>query len=218
MAPRISTFLKIGGGLAAAVAGYHFLVRPQLLRWGASDEEVERDMTGDDLVPDPTYVSTRAITIRATPEQVFPWLPQIGYGRGGLYSYDWLDQLFGYLDRPSANQILPEFQDVKPGDVIPIGRIGGWLVRIVDPPRSFVVEPVPDKVSWAFTLYSYGDGTTRLVTRVRARLAFSVINLLLDPAEFVMIRRMLAGIKERAESLVPVPDDKTTRAPMVLVS
>jgi hypothetical protein len=218
MTSRTSTFLKLGGGVAAAVAGYHFLVRPQLLRWGATQDEVDRDMAGDDLVPAPNYVSTRAITIRATPEQVFPWLPQIGYGRGGLYSYDWLDQLLGYLDAPSADRILPELQEVKPGDVIPIGRVGGWLVRIVDPPRSFVVEPVPGKVSWAFTLYSYGDGTTRLVTRVRARLAFSLINLLLDPAEFVMIRRMLVGIKERAESLVPVRDDSTTRAPMVLVS
>ena len=215
---RTSRILTIGGALAAGVAAYHFLVRPRLLRWGATDEEVQRDMAGDDLVPDPNYISTRAVTIQAAPETVFPWLLQIGYHRAGLYSYDWLDQMFGYLDGPSANEILPQFQEVTPGDVIPIGRTGGWLVRVVDPPRSFVVEPVPGKVSWAFTLYSYLDGTTRLVTRVRARLAFSLINLLLDPAEFIMIRRMLLGIQERAENMVHEPEEKTTRAPMVLVS
>lgn len=218
MSRRAAMLLKIGGGLLAGVAAYHFAVRPRLLRWGATDDEVERDMAGDDLVPDPNYISTRAITVQAPPDKVFPWLTQIGYQRGGLYSYDWIDQLLGYLDRPSADQILPEFQEVQPGDVIPIGRIGGWLVRIVDAPRSFVVEPVPGKVSWAFSLYTYADGSTRLVTRVRARLAFSVVNFMLDPCEFVMLRRMLLGIKERAESLVPVTEDRTTRAPMVLVS
>lgn len=215
---RTTKVLTIGGAIAAGIAAYHFLVRPKLLRWGATDEEVQRDMAGDDLVDEPNYVSTRALTVDAPPEQVFPWLVQIGYRRGGLYSYDWLDQLFGYLDGPSSEEILPDFQNLTPGDVIPIGRIGGWLVRIVDAPRSFVVEPVPGKVSWAFSLYSYEPGKTRLVTRVRARLAFSLINIALDPAEFVMIRRMLLGIRERAEKLVRVPEEKTTRAPMVLVS
>ena len=215
---RTAKLLKIGGGIAAGVAAYHFLVRPRLLRWGATDEEVLRDMAGDDLVDDPNYVSTRAVTVDAPPEKVFPWLLQIGYHRGGLYSYDWLDQLFGYLDGPSSAEILDDFQNVAPGDVIPIGRIGGWLVRIVDAPRSFVIEPVPGKVSWAFSLYQYEPGKTRLVTRVRARLAFSLINLALDPAEFVMIRRMLIGIRERAESMVRAPEEKTTRASMVLAS
>jgi hypothetical protein len=215
---RTSTFVKLGGGLAAGLAAYHYLVRPRLLRWGATDEEVERDMAGDELVPAPNYIATRAITVAATPDRIFPWLLQIGYQRGGLYSYDWLDKLFGYLDRPSAEDLLPEFQNIKAGDRIPIGRVGDWEVKIVDAPRSFVIEPVPGKVSWGFTLYPHTDGTTRMVTRVRARLAFSPINLLLDPAEFVMLRRMLIGIRDRAEKLAVSPEERTTRAPMVVAS
>ena len=204
--------------ISTAAVLYWFPIRRWMKRWGAAPADLTRVMAGDHLLPDPTYSSTMAITVNAPPEHIWPWLVQIGYQRGGLYSYDWVDQLFGYLDGPSSVEILENFQNVTAGDVIPIGRVGGWLVRIVDAPRSFVIEPVPGKVSWAFSLYEYEPGRTRLVTRIRARLAFSVINLALDPAEFIMIRRMLLGIRERAENLVKVPEEKTTRAPMVLVS
>ena len=113
---------KIGvAGLALAVV-YWFPVRRWFSRWGTTPEELARVMPGDGLIPNPTEMSMQAVTVNAPPEDIWPWLVQIGYQRGGLYSYDWLDRLFGFLDRPSATRILPEFQQLAVGDKIPWGR------------------------------------------------------------------------------------------------
>lgn len=202
------TTKRIAGGLAVAgaagVAGY-MLVRPKLLNWGAKHDEIERAIPGDELVPNATYVSTRAVTIEATPADVWPWLAQMGYKRGGLYSYDWLDRVFGYLDSPSAEHVLPEFQHLRPGDAIPIGRGPSWPVRVAEPERALVLEPVAGRITWSFALVPISDGATRLVTRVRCAPPASVQERLtmavFDPAAFVMTRGMLLGIKRRAEAL-----------------
>ena len=88
---------------------YWFPIRRWMNQWGATPSDLARVMAGDSLLADPTYSGTMAITVNARAEHIWPWLVQIGYRRGGLYSYDWLDRLFGYLDRPSATRILPEF-------------------------------------------------------------------------------------------------------------
>jgi len=148
---------------------------------------------------------TMAVTIAALPVEVWPWLAQIGYQRGGLYSYDWLDRLFGFLDGPSAIRILPEFQDLKVGDVIPLGAGPGWPVAGVETNRSLVLAPATGDflVSWAFVLTPMLANSTRLVTRVRASYErtpiTTAIRLLLDPTSFIMTRKMLLGIKSRAE-------------------
>jgi hypothetical protein len=107
-------FKKIVLGGAAlkviALASYLLFIRPWHLRWGANDEELRRSMPGDDEIQQPLYTTTRAVTINAQPAEIWPWLVQMGYQRGGLYSYDWLDRLFGILDRPSADRIIPEFE------------------------------------------------------------------------------------------------------------
>src|SRR5687768_3821664 len=95
---------------------YWFPIRRWMSRWGATASDLKRVMAGDALLPDPMYSGTMAVTINALPEHIWPWLVQIGYRRGGLYSYDWLDRLFGYLDRPSAERILPEWQHLAVGD------------------------------------------------------------------------------------------------------
>src|SRR5512134_2910112 len=87
---------------------YWFPIRRWMSRWGATASDLARVMAGDALLDNPTYSGTMAVTVDARPEHIWPWLVQIGYQRGGLYSYDWLDRLFGYLDRPSATRILPE--------------------------------------------------------------------------------------------------------------
>ena len=89
---------------------YWFPIRRWMSRWGATPSDLSRVMAGDSLLVGRTYSGTMAVSINAAPEDIWPWLVQIGYQRGGLYSYDWLDRLFGYLDRPSATRILPEFQ------------------------------------------------------------------------------------------------------------
>jgi hypothetical protein len=103
---------------------YWFPIRRWMGRWGITSSDLTRVMAGDGLVVDPTYSYTMAITINARPEHIWPWLVQMGYQRGGLYSYDWLDRLFGFLDRPSATRILPEFQHLAVGDAIPLPRAG----------------------------------------------------------------------------------------------
>lgn len=173
-------------------------------------------MRGDDLVETPTYAATLAVTIDAPPECIWPWLAQMGYRRGGLYSYDWLDRLFGYLDRPSADVILPQYQALRPGDEIPIGRRGGFPVRAVEPLRTLVLAGEADGAAWVweFGLYPMGSAAgTRLVSRntVRTPRTWSVWCLMrvIEPAAFIMTRRMLVGIKRRAERLATGEGQKT---------
>jgi len=202
------TTKRIAGGnaivCAAGVVGYE-IARGGLRDWGATSQEIARFFPGDELVPDATYVSTRAVTIDAPREAVWPWLAQMGYRRGGLYSYDWLDRLFGYLDAPSARYVLPEFQNLKAGDTIPVGRGPSWPVRVAEPDRALVLEPVAGRITWSFYLLPHSHGKTRLVTRVRCAppesLLERVMMAVIDPAAFVMTRRMLLGIKSRAEAL-----------------
>jgi hypothetical protein len=212
-------------GLAAAgaaVAAYALVARPWYLRWGATDEEVTRSLPGDDLAKDSTVGSTRAVTIKAPVEDVWPWLVQIGYGRGGFYSYDRLENLFVRLLRGtpgyrSAEAILPEHQRLSPGNFIPAGPpdmlggrladMAGWKVLAIEPNRALVLQ------GWgAFVLEPLGERATRLIVRSRGAGAWGRLShyLFWEPAHFVMERRMLLGIQERAERLArdrrrPVP-------------
>ncbi len=203
--------VSIAGCVAALAAGaataYALVVRPWHLRWGATDEEVARTMPGDEAVANPNYTTTRAITVNARPEHIFPWLVQMGNRRGGLYSYDFLDRIFGILDGPSANEILPQFQDLKAGDEIPIGKGPGFPVWSVEPNRALVLagEERGFAWSWQMVLYPLGDDRTRLVSRNRARVPRSLETMLqmawIDPAAFVMVRGWLLNLKARAEAL-----------------
>ena len=194
------------GGVTAMALLYAGVARPRLHDWGATTAERDAPLPGDDVVPNPRYATTRAVTINAPAARVWPWLVQIGYQRGGLYSYDWLDRLGGFLDRPSADRILPEFQHLAAGDVIPLGNGPDWPVHSVIPERALVLAPeAPSmRVSWTFALHQSGDGTTRLISRVRGawepKLATELASrALLEPAAFLMERKMLLGIKERVE-------------------
>jgi hypothetical protein len=207
--PRISRRTKvIAGGVvvagASAVAAYA-LLRPKMHRWGATDDEVTSVLPGDDRVAGASYVSTLALTIDAPPATIWPWLAQMGYGRGGLYSYDWLDRAFGYLDAPSATVVLPEYQQLKAGDTIPLGRGPSWPVVEAERERTLVLEPLAGVVTWAFAIQPIDARSSRLVTRVRMRMEPSakgrLTMLAIDPAAFIMTRRMLLGIKERSEAL-----------------
>lgn len=192
---------------AAAVAAY-LLAHPRLRRWGATDEEARAPMPGDALVPEPNLLTTRAITIHAPPEDVWPWLVQMGEGRGGLYSYDWLDRLFGILSHPSREEVLPEFQSLKAGDEIPAGRQGGGMrVHAVEPLRALVLEgDTPSGPAlWSILLRPVDARTTRLVTRTRwssrGSLPMRLTHLWMDPAEFLMVRKWLLTLRHHAEAL-----------------
>lgn len=191
----------------ALAALYWFPIRRWMSNWGTTPSDLTRVMAGDSFLVDPTYSGTMAVSVNATPEDIWPWLVQIGYQRGGLYSYDWLDRLFGYLDRPSATRILPEFQHVAVGDEIPLGRGPGWPVAVIQPGRALVLDMrnmgAFDWV-WQFGLYAVDERRTRLVSRscIRTRPAWArLLTYVIEPAGFLMTRRMLLGIKQRAEGL-----------------
>ncbi|PYO92051.1 MAG: hypothetical protein DMD62_14200 [Gemmatimonadetes bacterium] len=184
---------------------YWFPGRRWMSRWGSTPSDLRRVMAGDALLGDATYSGTLSVTVNAPPEDIWPWLVQLGYQRGGLYSYDWLDRLFGYLDRPSATRILPEFQHLTVGDEIPLGRGPSWPVAAIEPYRALVLDMRNmggiDWV-WQFGLYSLGEQRTQLVSRsrVRARSVWArLLTYVIEPAGFLMTRRMLIGIKDRAE-------------------
>jgi len=197
---------------------YWFPIRRWMGRWGTTPSDLSRVMAGDGLIGDPTYSGTMAVIVNARPDDIWPWLVQMGYQRGGLYSYDWLDRLFGFLDRPSATCILPEFQHLAVGDEIPLGRGPGWPVAVMEARRALVLDMRNmggiDWV-WQFGLYPIDEKRTRLVSRsrVRSRTVWAwLLTSAIEPAGFVMTRRMLLGLKQRAEALAAASGDASVRA------
>ena len=161
---------------------YYFAAGPWQRRWGASDDEVAAEMPGDEVVRDANFSSTRALTIAAPPEAVWPWIVQLGQGRGGFYSYDFLENLAS-LGIHSSNRILPEFQELKVGDTIPLEPSGsGYKVARVDPGRVLLLTAQGDEdttmgkvfrdmgiaSTWVFQLIPQPENRTRLVVRWRA--------------------------------------------------
>ena len=200
-------------GSIGAVAAYLRLIRPWQLRWGATDAEVGRSMPGDKNVPRPTFNATRAVTVAATPEQIWPWLVQIGVGRAGWYSYDWLDN----LGRHSAERIIPEFQHLMVGDVIPMSPDGkhGNVVKAFEPNRWMLWGDQAGQATWYWGLYPVDERQTRLITRVRMCYRWTsplaLFNPLVEFADIAMMRKCLLGIKRRAEASVA----DTATAPVV---
>ncbi|HSP14998.1 MAG TPA: hypothetical protein VLV78_09620 [Thermoanaerobaculia bacterium] len=196
-----------GISLVGVTGLYVFMIRPWHQAWGATTAEATGKMAGDELVPAPNWNVTRAVSIDAPPTAVWPWLVQMGYRRGGLYSYDWLEERLGVLDRPSAQSVLPEFQRLSAGDVIPIGNDPGWPVAALDQEHLLVLDIRRARlhITWSFLLTPTSSGGTRLVLRYRGlarpRIAELPLYAFLDVAEFIMTRKMLLGIKTRAERL-----------------
>ena len=183
-------------------------------KWGATEAEATHPMPGDDEVKQPIQVTTRAVTVKARAADIWPWLVQMGYRRGGMYSYDWIDRRLGILDQPSAKRIIPEFQHLEVGDVIPMGKPPSWPVKAIEPNRMLllVINEPNAQVTWCFMLDEIADRQTRLILRVRSRLAMSPLLLLalpiMIPGEFLMVRRMLLGIRQRAEKQGQVGKDR----------
>jgi uncharacterized protein YndB with AHSA1/START domain len=208
--------LIVVGAAAAAgvVAG-----RRATHRWGATRAEHAAALPGDQLVADPAIVATRAVTVDAPPEEVWAWLVQIGQDRGGMYSYDWLENLVG-LDIHSAAEIRDEWQHLGVGDrvvLVPEGVAGGpgysLPVAAVEPPRTLVLRQSPPEhpwdAVWSFHLQPVGEGRTRLVSRSRSHrhpgvrgIADIALDTVMDPVTWIMTRKMLLGIRRRSEGRV----------------
>ncbi len=181
---------------------YVTLLRRRILTWGATEGEASARLPGDELLEDADGVATRAIDIHALPSAVWPWLVQMGPSpRGGAYTYDWIENLLR-LGMHSADRILPEFQDPHVGDTIAYGTNRMCLERL-EPGHVLAWRSGDGNWVWSFVLSEH-DGDTRLISRNRFRLPRLVdrIGMLpMEPASLVMERKMLLGIKQRAESL-----------------
>jgi hypothetical protein len=208
--PRPGPWAAIGRTMVFATLAYVavvIVVRPWHQHWGSSDAELRATLPGDDLVPNAHYTIQHAVTIRATPDAIWPWLVQLGQDRGGFYSYAWLERLVGD-DIHNADRIHPEWQTLHEGDLVRavqpdylggiFGPSVGWYITRLEPNRVLVLG------GWgAFVLEPVGD-STRLIVRSRGanepNVALAPFGLLVfEPAHFIMQRRMLLGIRERAE-------------------
>lgn len=207
--------VAVAVGIGTAIAGL-WTARFALLHWGATPAETEEPLPGDDLLPDAPYVETRAITIDAPPERVWPWLAQLGQGRGGLYSYDWLENLIG-CEIHSADHIVPEWQRIAVGDEVRLHPQAALTVAMVEPRAHLVLRPgtlpargdgsVPDDAlfdfTWAFVLRHLPGRRTRLIVRERSEPRVGWAGPALEALAVVsaaMGIKMLRGIKERAEA------------------
>jgi hypothetical protein len=178
-----------------------FVYRPWALNWGSTAEERSRPMPGDDVLWQPSFSATRAVTIEATPEEIWPWIVQIGYLRAGFYSYDRLDN----DGVPSADRILPEYQSLEVGELVPLAEGANARVTVLEPPSLmllvFEMEEGPWKnATWAWGLYPEGAAHARLVTRLRANAEQTLPRLFLEFGEIVMMRKCMLGIKDRASA------------------
>ncbi|MTE14289.1 SRPBCC family protein [Nocardia aurantiaca] len=210
MKTSTATAIGVASALTGLAAGYRLFARDTCVSWGSTAEEVERVMPGDDLLAEAGTVTTRSITVAATPEQIWPWLVQMGPGRGGAYTYDWIENLLG-LNMHSADEILPQFQQLAVDDVLPMGESGPAMrVAVLDRPRAFVLASTDGHWVWAFGLYPTDEGT-RLVSRNRIALSDAGLlqrlffMLIMEPGSLIMEAKMLHGIKERAERTGPLP-------------
>jgi len=196
------------------------LSRPWYSKWGAATAEENLSLPGDELVPNPALIANRAITIQAPADAIWPWLLQLGQGRGGFYSYQRLENLVG-CDIHNADQIVPELQELKVGDLVRLGPEGmpAFSVAAIESGSALILRgdmpgPTNGKPTtwiWIFYLAPIDKATTRLILRTRLDYASSFGNTLMwrvftDPISFNMERKMLQGIKARAEAKDQVRD------------
>lgn len=188
--------------VGASAAAYRTFLRQPILTWGATPEEARARLPGDDLLEAADGVATRAIGIDAPRSAVWPWIAQLGPApRGGAYTYDWIENLLG-LDMHSADRVLPEFQHPEIGDGFGFGA-NRMAYAIVEPERVLAIRSADGNWVWTFVLEER-DGGTRLISRNRFRLPRLKDKLgmvPMEPASLVMERKMLRGIKQRAERL-----------------
>jgi hypothetical protein len=198
-------FVESAAAVGALVAGYVAIVRPRQMRWGATDEEAARTLPYDDLVTKPTWSSTRAITVEATPQQIWPWLVQVGWGRAGYYGYDLIDN----GAKPSAWEILPEHQHLEVGTKFPMSPWTAMYCRDFEEPRWLLLrmgreDPSNDIGSFLYYLDPVDESRTRLIIRMRDKYRwFNPIvlsmQLAVDVGDIFFQWAHLKGTKARAE-------------------
>ena len=211
-----SRTLLVGAAAIIGIGVAKLAARRTMLRWGATTDELAATLPGDELLPAAGLVATRAITIAAGRADVWPWLAQMGQGRGGLYSYDLLENLVANCNIHSADRVVPDWQDVAPGDEVKLHPDVALTVAAAHPGSALVLRggvpladaPAPYDFVWAFVLRDGPDGSTRLVVRERYSWSQPWVRAMVEVIEvvsFVMTEKMLRGIRDRAEHPVGAP-------------
>jgi len=213
---RLRSLRAILALIGCAAAAYTVLGRRWQLRWGATDQEVDGALPGDGLIASPHLTATRAITVRTSADRVWPWIAQLGQGRAGFYSYDFLENLVG-CEIHSSDRIVPEWQRRQVGDEVKLHPEVALGVAVLEPGRSLVLRggvpmgrtPPPYDFTWAFVLRAGPDEATRLLVRERYRYTRPWAPLLVESVEvfsFIMTQKMLRGIRDRARRTPAAPD------------
>ena len=207
-APSTGIARRIGGVvalIAILLVAYISVIRPGQCRWGATDAEVARAMPGDELVADPSLDATRAITIRGTPDQIWPWLVQMGFQKAGYYGYDLVENIGSARGIRSADTIIPELQSLHVGDRVEISAVAWVHVRAIEPNRFIVwgSDDRPATGSFLWALEPVDSAHTRLISRVRLHYVTEFPLILLqgftELFDHVAIRRILHGVRARVE-------------------
>jgi hypothetical protein len=206
---KMKKFLKFTGMLAGLAILFVLVIlalMPWMDRWGATDEEIAASLTGDELVPAPNLLYNRVVTVNAAPEEIYPWIVQLGAERGGMYTYDWFETNILQCELINADRIHEEWQGLKVGDKVKMCPKEGWgpppyEVAIMELDHAIVLGHQENGVwndVWQFILLPQADGTTRLVLRGRDLKSGGIWDVI-RPGVFIMERGMLLGIKARAE-------------------
>mgnify|MGYP003737284117 CR=1 FL=1 len=182
---------------------YIFILRPAHLRWGATKEEVRMLMPGDDIVQKTDFIATRAISIHASQAEIWKWIIQIGSGRAGWYSIDWIDN----GGKPSSASLIQEYQEIYAGQFIPFTpdqKNGMWVKEFIE--NDYILwTDKKDKATWTWKLVPDGIESTRLLTRLRTRYDWKSLwilyYLIYDFGDIIMMKKCLKGIKIRAEKI-----------------
>jgi hypothetical protein len=196
---RRALWLTVAGGFGAALVAYIRWLRPMQMHWGATPEEAARPLPYDDLVPNPTWSSTRAVTVRATPEEIWPWLVQMGWGRAGWYGYDRVDN----GGKPSSWEILPAEQHLEIGTKFPMSPWTAMYCRDFEEPRWMLLR-MGTIGSFLWYLEPIGEHSTRLMIRMRDKYRWFhplilPMQLAVDVGDIFFQWKCLQGVKARAE-------------------
>ena len=190
--------------LGLVMATYFLWARPYQLRWGATQAELNRSMPGDELDAHPTFLATRAITINATPHEIWPWLVQMGYNRAGFYGYDLIENIGSKSGAHSAEHIMSELQNVKVGDEVPISAAGSWVFYAIEPEQYFIWSGEAADGGFTWALYPIDARHTRLVNRIRWTHHWSppgqlALDVFTEFTDHLAVRKILQGVKGRVE-------------------
>lgn len=221
--PSLIKLVVVLGLVGLVMAAYMLWARPYQLRWGATDEEVQRPMPGDELISNPQYLATRAITVEATPEVIWPWLIQIGYQRAGFYGYDIMENLGSPRGIHSAQSIVPEFQHFEVGDEVPISPAGGLTFYSIEPNCHLIWSGGVGWGGYTWALYPIDENHTRLVSRARFNHTWSqpsqlAFDLFTEFAEHLAIPKILQGVKGRVEGYIEPMAQANTEVAIYLTS